>query len=179
MRHDVSPRPRAGDDRFSRFVDHAADGVFLVAKGGRIVDVNAEGCRMLRYTSEELLELKVLDVQQSLDAEAFDELWESTLPGEPVTVESEARRKDGSLFPVEVRVARLWSDGEELMLALVRDVTARKEAEAAHAGKTLEDGRPVIVADLTAAGYSASTLLHEHGVTSTSSKPWPTCSAQQ
>jgi two-component system cell cycle sensor histidine kinase/response regulator CckA len=245
MPHDVSAQPRASEDRFSRFVDHAADGVFLVAKGGRIVDVNAEGCRTLRYTSEELLELKVLDVLQSLDAEAFDELWESTLPGEPVTVESEARRKDGSLFPVEVRVARLRSDGEELMLALVRDVTARKEAEAAlrrwaeqqatvaalgrralakvetqammgeavravrdtlgvdytavlelrpgreslllragtgwqsgrvgsavvavaetHAGKTLENGGPVVVADLTAAGYSASTLLHEHGVVS-------------
>jgi PAS domain S-box-containing protein len=116
--------------RFGRYADHVADGLFLTDHDQRFVEVNAEGCRMLGYTRDELLELTLPDVAPGFGPDAVRGLWDSTFVGQPVTIDSESRRKDGSLFPVEVRVARLEEDGQELMLAVVRDATARKESEA-------------------------------------------------
>jgi PAS domain S-box-containing protein len=52
-------------------------------------------------------------------------------PGVPLTVEGQHRRKDGSLFPVEVRVSQFQAEGRDLALAVARDISARRQAEAA------------------------------------------------
>jgi PAS domain S-box-containing protein len=109
------------------------------------VDVNAAACESHGYSREELLQLTIADLQEGLDAVGLERLWDTMLPGQPVTVETRSRRKDGSYFPVEVRVGRVDSEGEELMLASVRDVTARKEAEAE---LTRRAERQAAVADL-------------------------------
>ena len=48
----------------------------------------------------------------------------------PLTLETVHRRKDGSTFPVEVN-ARLVQFDREYLLAIVRDITERKQAEEA------------------------------------------------
>jgi PAS domain S-box-containing protein len=50
--------------------------------------------------------------------------------GENVTFESLHRRKDGTVFPVEVRTGRFQRGGRLYRLALVRDITERKRTEA-------------------------------------------------
>jgi PAS domain S-box-containing protein/putative nucleotidyltransferase with HDIG domain len=51
--------------------------------------------------------------------------------GEPITLEGVHRRKDGTTFPVEVRLGVFESGASRLLLGLVRDITARKQAEEA------------------------------------------------
>ena len=55
---------RARDEqRFRQFVDHAADDMFLHDLEGRFVDVNRAACQSLGYTRDELVALRVEDVE--------------------------------------------------------------------------------------------------------------------
>ena len=117
-------------DQFRRLVDLAADG-FYHDLDGLIRDVNNEACRSLGYTREELLALNVADIEVGFDPEGLVTLWHSMAAGTAKTVEGVHRRKDGTTFPVEVRITFDDEDSRPSVLALVRDISARKEMEAA------------------------------------------------
>jgi PAS domain S-box-containing protein len=51
--------------------------------------------------------------------------------GELITFDSRHRRKDGSVFPVEVRIRPFWEGRRRFSLSLARDITERKRAEEA------------------------------------------------
>ncbi len=51
--------------------------------------------------------------------------------GQPMAFESRHRRRDGVVFPVEIRGQAFWEGGRRFAVALARDVTERKRAEAA------------------------------------------------
>jgi PAS domain S-box-containing protein len=56
-------------------------------------------------------------------------LYQSDRPGGTEHFESRHRRKDGTVFPVEIVAQHLWLGEEELRVAFVRDITERKQAE--------------------------------------------------
>jgi signal transduction histidine kinase len=58
----------------------------------------------------------------------FQHIWQTLLDGAALTKEGRHRRKDGSCYPVEARVAQFEAGGEILALALVRDITERQQA---------------------------------------------------
>jgi len=103
-----------------------ADGLWLLRRDGGFLDVNASGCALLGSTRDELLARNVLDV---LDANGWDGLWESMRPGGVLEVEAVARRTDGTRVPVQLRITPVSCETGVLMLALVRDVSARRELE--------------------------------------------------
>ncbi|HEV8223768.1 MAG TPA: PAS domain S-box protein [Rubrobacteraceae bacterium] len=121
--------------------ENSADALFVHDEHGRIVDCNAQACRALGYTREELLELSVADLATHLISEEERRekkgrtLWERARRGAPGRMvgfeENELRRKDGTTFPVEVGVGALEYKGRRLIFASVRDTTERKLAEAA------------------------------------------------
>jgi rsbT co-antagonist protein RsbR len=117
------------EERFRLLVEYAADAFFLHDADTRILEVNRRACESLGYTREELLGLSVQDFDPALDSGARDR-WKRLVPGEPETVERVHARKDGTTFPVEVRLGAIQSGEQRLFLALVRDITERKRAEA-------------------------------------------------
>ena len=129
---DITERKRAehalreSEERFRTLVEQAGDAFFLHDLEGRFVDVNQRACDSLGYSREELLNLSVTDVDQGSDPE---KIAERMAPGVPVTMEGVHWRKDGTTFPVEVRVGMFESGGRQFILALARDVTERKRAE--------------------------------------------------
>ncbi len=123
---------RQSEERFRTLMEQAADAFFLHDTQGRILEVNQCACDSLGYTREELLEMSVLDIEaRYVTAEQLKPLWNSLAPKKPLTVEGEHKRKDGKLFPIEVRLGLLETKGEQAVLALVRDITERKLAEEA------------------------------------------------
>lgn len=132
---DISDRKNAeraiaeSERRFRRLVEQAADGFLVFDSDGNIVDANAGATRSLGYTREELLQLNLRDVDAALSDDALAELRTEPARGQPVTVETVYRRKDGTTFPVEVRSGLLDAGGEMLFLALARDISERKRAE--------------------------------------------------
>jgi PAS domain S-box-containing protein len=133
---DISERKRAEDDlraaetRFRTFVDHAADALFVCDRvTERFIDVNREACESLGYTREELLQMGPTDIDVAVRYEAIQRMRDQLGAGESVTIDTVHRRKDGTTFPVELRIRPLGLLGQNLALALARDITERKRAE--------------------------------------------------
>ena len=120
---------RESEQRFRGLVEQASDAFYVINKDGRFVDVNRRACEDLGYTREELLALSVPDVDIGLDAAGVADVRDRLAPGAHITLEGTHRRKDGSAFPVEVRVGLIELGGQEHMLSLARDITERKQAQ--------------------------------------------------
>ncbi|MBL8816247.1 MAG: PAS domain S-box protein [Planctomyces sp.] len=125
----ASEKQKSSDQLFHTLVNQAADGFFLHDHNGRFLDVNQRACETLGYTREELLTMSVFDIAQDLEFSESDRWWDQFTPGEYVTREGIHWRKNGSTLPVEIRVGCVETSGQRMILALVRDITARKEAE--------------------------------------------------
>ena len=124
LRRTADQAVRDSESRFRGLFEQAADAIFLLDTGGRIVDANRRACHCLGYSREELTVMRVTD----LDAGSrFVDIG----PGETITAENWYRRKDGTEFPVEVRFALLEAGCRRLKLALVRDVSRRRASEQA------------------------------------------------
>ncbi len=134
---DITDRKRAEEElrkseaRFRQLVEHADDAVYLIAPDGSYVDVNQRACECLGYTREELIGMRVPEVDIAVTKEQAARMLAEIVPSEPYTVDGIHRRKDGTTFPVEVRVGVFEADQGRLRVAIARDLTERKRAEEA------------------------------------------------
>ena len=119
---------RTSEARFRTFVDHATDAFFLLDEQATVLDVNRQACQSLGYRREELIGKHRGDLDAGLDDAAIESLRQRAVSGEAVTFETRHKRKDGTSFPVEVRVSQ-FDQGGRRFLSLVRDITERKRAE--------------------------------------------------
>lgn len=118
---------RESERKFRQLVEHAADAL-LLHDGGKIIEVNQQACYSLGYSREELLNMSILDIEVGLDPQRLQNSWKQELKT-PLTLLGRHRRKDGSTFPVEVKVGDFEYEGRRLRLALARDITQRVQAE--------------------------------------------------
>ena len=128
------------EHRFRNLVENAADPFFLIERDGRLVDVNRMASESLGYTREELLGMSVGDIGVELDLAEFPVFFDAMEDGTTATLNGTHRRKDGSTYPVEVRVGVIELEGRRHQVALARDVTERHRAdlERQAAGRALE-----------------------------------------
>ena len=132
---DITERKRAEDElreseeRFRSFVDHATDGFFLFDEHQAILDVNRQACESLGYAREEMIGMRPRDFDAGLDEASIARIGERVTAGETVTFETLHRRKDGSVFPVEVRARQFQQGAHRFRLSLARDITERKRTE--------------------------------------------------
>ena len=122
---------RASEARYRTFVDHATDAFMLHAEDGTVIDVNPQACDNLGYSRDELIGMTPMEFDPNVSSNVLESINEQLNRGEIVTFESRHRRKDGSEFPVEVRVRPFWRDGRRLNISVVRDISDRKRAEEA------------------------------------------------
>jgi PAS domain S-box-containing protein len=120
---------RASEDRYRTLVDFAADAFMTHAEDGKVIDVNPQACENLGYTRDELIGMVPADFDADLDREALRRVGERVGAGETITIETRHRRKDGSLFPVEVRLRHVAQGDRWIVISLSRDITARKRVE--------------------------------------------------
>ena len=130
---DITERKRTADslELFRALVDRVNDAIEVNdPETGQFLDLNEKVCADLGYTREELLSLRVSDVDPSLVPDAFKACKEKLWSTGSLTMESVRRRKDGSTFPVEVNMKWIWLN-RDYMVAVVRDISERKKSEAA------------------------------------------------
>jgi PAS domain S-box-containing protein len=117
------------EELFRVLYECAADAFFL-HDHGKILAVNQQTCNSLGYSREELVGMTIADIEVGVSPEELAALWQQpSVP--PGTIFGVHRRKDGTTFPVEVRASNFDHRGRNLRLALVRDITERRHAEAA------------------------------------------------
>ena len=130
----ISALPDGINQMFRLSVDHAPDAVFWLGREGNFEYVNKQACRSLGYTREELMALRLWDIDPLFPEDRWRDWWDGHWQdGKAGTLQHETRhrRKDGAVFPVEVSARHFWFDDHEFHVAFVRDITARNQAEAA------------------------------------------------
>jgi len=133
---DITGRKRAEESlleserRFRMLVEQAGDAFFIHDYEGKIIDVNRRACETLGYSREELLDMRISDVDIEVQKKDHrPRFWERLESGKFVTFEGVQTRKDGATFPVEVRLGRLDLGEQKVLLSLTRDITERKRAD--------------------------------------------------
>jgi PAS domain S-box-containing protein len=132
---ELRDRKQAEDNllQFRKVMDETSDAIFLIdLESGRYIDFNKSAHENLGYSREELAQLSVVEIAEHIpNLEAWRERVELVREQGGLIFETEYRRKDQTVFPVEVS-ARLLNYGERnIMVALVRDITQRKLGETA------------------------------------------------
>ncbi len=122
---------RASEARFRALVENAVDAIFLVGRKGNVVDVNPKACESLGYNRRELLQCRVRDFDADFDnEEALEGLWDRLCLNRSVGIESRHLRKDGTVFPVQLRIGLLEIDDKPFAMCMAHDITERKQMEA-------------------------------------------------
>lgn len=118
--------------RFSQFaLDQISDNVACCDREGKIYYVNQASCRLVGFSREELLGLTVHDLDPNYPKEIWPEHWRELKEKGTLTFETMMRSKTGDLIPIEVSAYYLEFDGKELDFSFSKNITERKEAEAA------------------------------------------------
>jgi PAS domain S-box-containing protein len=120
---------RASEARYRQLFEMESDAILLIDVATlRIVDANRAASALYGYTREELLALTAADLSMQPEVTAST-IRAHTGPGRvPLR---HHRRKDGSAFPVEIANNTLELGGRPTLLAAIRDVTERQQAEEA------------------------------------------------
>ena len=118
-----------------------ADGVIWLDQHGRYVLVNEAACRLLGYSEDELLALRVCDVDPLFDEHKWAQHWQEVEARKSFTIETLNRAKNGVDIPIEVTVNYVEFDGWKLNCSIIRDITDRRNAaaEMAEAQRKLAD----------------------------------------
>ena len=116
---------------FRTLVDHSNDAIEVVDPGTlRFLDVNEKACSALGYSREELLSMRVFDIDPTVTEASREKDKQALRKSGFVVTEKLHRRKDGSTFPVEVSMR--WVGLErDYVIVICRDLTERKQAEEA------------------------------------------------
>ncbi|MDO9036431.1 MAG: PAS domain S-box protein, partial [Methanoregula sp.] len=127
---------KMSEEKFRDIFNNANDAIEIVelpdnGPPGRYLDLNDVACRMLGYTKEEILRLGPLDINTDYFSWPFDEIMRELHTTGHATFETEHRRKDGVIVPVEVNSHKIALMGKTVLISIARDITERKKAEAA------------------------------------------------
>jgi PAS domain S-box-containing protein len=134
---DITERKRAEailrerEEQYRSIFEASLDGLFINSLDGYIVDVNPAGAHMHGYTVEECRGLRSDLFVPPDRLTGLQEFFDKARAGEPFRARGFDRRKDGSVFPVEVSGTQFIYRGEPHALAVVRDITEAIQAEQA------------------------------------------------
>jgi PAS domain S-box-containing protein len=129
--HNLTERKRAEERlRLLDFaLDHVREAAFLIDENAHLHFVNQESCRLLGYTRTELLGLGVSDIDPDFPQDRWLSHWSDLKSKGSFMFEGRHKTRDGRIFPVEINANYFEYGGQGYNLALVRDITERKQEE--------------------------------------------------
>lgn len=124
------------EDKFRQFIEFAPNAMVIVDREGQIKLVNAQTEKLFDYTRDELLGQTVeILIPDSLHAQhrKHRQNYITSPQSRPMNkgIKAEAKRKDGSTFPVEISLECIQSNEGVLVTGIIQDVTLREQAEQA------------------------------------------------
>jgi PAS domain S-box-containing protein len=126
----IAELEREKQTRFlERVLATTQDGFWYIKSDGHILDANAAYCQMTGYSREEMQKMHIKDLDALENKTDVKARMEKIRELGSIKFETQHRRKDGTLFDIEISVSYLPADNQ--FIAFGRDITQRKKAEAA------------------------------------------------
>jgi two-component system, cell cycle sensor histidine kinase and response regulator CckA len=124
----------ASEQRYREIFNATSEAIFIDdVHTGKVLDVNEPMLRMYGYNSkEEVFAGNIGDFranQHPYTEEEAKKITRAAVDGKKQQFEWLAKKKNGDLFPVEITLTRSLIGGQERVLAVVRDITCRKQEE--------------------------------------------------
>lgn len=120
------------ESRFARLVEQSWDEIYIFdSQHYRFLQVNMGALNNLGYSSKELMGLKLCDLEPEISEAEFKQRVEPLFEGSQsqIIYETKHRRKNGSIYPVEIRLQLSHGEVPPVFLANVQDITERKKIE--------------------------------------------------
>ena len=129
----IAERRQAGEklQLFRNLIARSNDCIFVMEpEMGRFLDLNDRACITLGYTREELLNMGIRDIDDSiLDDFSWQEHIKELKQKGDVIIQGRHKRKDRAAFPAETSLRLISRDKKSYIIAIARDITERKKAE--------------------------------------------------
>jgi PAS domain S-box-containing protein len=129
---DITESKRVKDDvaeselRYRTLFDGAGDAIFIHELDGKIYETNLFASKNLGYTKTELMQMRMQDLDPARK-KLFDRESARILISEGhIMLETHQKRKDGSVFPVEISSRTSEYFGMAAVISIVRDISGRK-----------------------------------------------------
>ncbi|MDD3077858.1 MAG: PAS domain S-box protein [Paludibacter sp.] len=132
--HDVTERKnylekiRLSEEKSRKILQTALDGFGIINDKREIVEVNDSICKMTGFSPSELLSMRIEDLDVDESVEDMDAHVNSLAKKNSDRFETRIKRKDGSIFYVDVSLNYMESASSKVF-AFLRDITKQKETE--------------------------------------------------
>ena len=129
--HDITTKKKAEQDlRLAQYcLDHSAIAIFSIDEDGRIAMANHTARRNLGYTDAEIRALSLFDIDPNFNLETWLRHRKKLEEKTPLCFESTHKRKDGSIFPVEITVNYLNFEESPRTFSFVQDISQRQKLQ--------------------------------------------------
>ena len=117
------------EEHYRNLTQAAFEGI-SISENGRILDMNDQGLKMFGYERSEMIGKQIVEL---VAAGSRPAVAEAVRTGQEVIYEHQLLRKDGSMFYAEARARMVRVGNRILRMTALRDITARKRAEAQRA----------------------------------------------
>jgi len=119
------------DKQYRVLFDGAGDAIFIHDKQGKILAANKMACKQYGYTRPELVSMTVRQIDSPAEALHAPARINRVAKHGRLKFETVHRRKDGTPLQVEVSSRRTTWNSQAAIMSICRDITARKQTEAA------------------------------------------------
>jgi PAS domain S-box-containing protein len=128
---DITERKQTEDQLlFYQFsLESARDAALWFRPDGSFIYANRAASELLGYSRHELLQLRASDIDVNVSGERWTEVWERVKSEGSLQVETQHRRKDGTIFQSETTATYLKYNSGDYGFSFIRDISARSQAE--------------------------------------------------
>ncbi|MDD2498293.1 MAG: PAS domain S-box protein, partial [Desulfitobacteriaceae bacterium] len=125
---------RGNAEKFSTIFHNANDAIYLMKvtedrMPGRLIEVNVVASRQLGYTKKEFLSMTPEQIDDSEAYKKIPQIMKKLFLEKHITFETVHIEKNGLKIPVEVGAHLFFLNGEDVILAVARDISERKKSE--------------------------------------------------
>ncbi|MBT3250786.1 MAG: tetratricopeptide repeat protein [Candidatus Marinimicrobia bacterium] len=148
------------EQAYKTLFNDASDAIYIQNYKGKFLDVNNRVVEMYGYPKEYFINKTPADLSAPgrNDLDKLELLIQKAIAGDPQQFEFWGKRKDGNVFPKEVRISKGTYFGKDVLIAYARDITKRKEVEKE---KNILEARVIHAQKLESIGVLASGVAHE------------------